>query len=219
MSDSPPFPEFATCLFLFIVFGFIIFAGCIYAKISLRPNLKVFSGLLWTQALPWTFKMIFLISANYAIALEGHLRMRNFLTVGELQQQWPPASLSNLWDQKQQSGQGSPIPGGQSPFLATQAPARCGQAVWQTLQSRLPWGQRGRMGNCFHAKGWKGLYSTLIDFSLPLEVISLQKTPELQNSYSISVIYMGETQMFLPYRCSLVPAPFTECSPTFFSDS
>lgn len=164
MSDSPPFPEFATCLFLFIVFGFIIFAGCIYAKISLRPNLKVFSGLLWTQALPWTFKMIFLISVNYAIAFEGHLRMMNFLTVEELQQQWPPASLSNLWDQKQQSGQGSPIPRGQSPFLATQDPARCGQAVWQTLHSCLPWGQRVRVDNCFYAKSWNGLYSTLIYF-------------------------------------------------------
>ena len=58
-------------LFLFIAFGFIIFAGCVYAKINLRSDLKVFSGLLWTQALPWTFKMIFLISANYAIAFEG----------------------------------------------------------------------------------------------------------------------------------------------------
>ena len=33
-------------LLLFIAFGFIIFAGCIYAKISLRSDLKVFSGLL-----------------------------------------------------------------------------------------------------------------------------------------------------------------------------
>lgn len=68
MWDSPPFPEFAACLFLFIAFGFIIFAGCVYAKINLRSDLKVFSGLLWTQALPWTFKMFkFFLCISYII--------------------------------------------------------------------------------------------------------------------------------------------------------